>query len=60
VPFVHVAVALAGAGHGVQAVAPHELGLLFDRHCPLQLCVPFGQTPPHAWPTGMHSLAHKV
>ena len=61
VPFeLHVAVALAGAVHGVQLLVPHERGLLLDRHCPLQLCVPSGQTPMQAWPTGMHWFAHTV
>jgi hypothetical protein len=34
-PFVHVAVALAGAGHGVHDV-PHVSGLVLDAHVPPQ------------------------
>jgi hypothetical protein len=48
-PAAHEAVALVGA---VQAVheAPHELTLVFERHRPLQACVPAGQsTPLQAW-----------
>ncbi len=46
--------AFAGALHGLQLVVPQELGLLLDKHCPLQSCVPVGHLPPHDWPTGMY------
>ena len=56
---LQVAVALAGAVHGLQSV-PQELGLVFDRHWPLQLWLPLGQTPPQAAPVGMQSLPHNL
>jgi len=54
---LQVAEPLATPGHAAQDVVPHELGLLFARHWPLQLCVPAGQTPMQAWPVRMQSPA---
>jgi hypothetical protein len=40
--------------HGLQAVAPQELTLEFDRHWPLQLCVPVGHLSLQALLRPMH------
>jgi hypothetical protein len=44
------------AGHAVQ-LAPHEFTLVSERHRPPQSCVPAAQTPMHACPSGMQTLA---
>jgi hypothetical protein len=52
-----VAVPFAGVGQAVQALAPHEAGLVFERQRPLQLCEPAAHWFMHAWFVGMQAPA---
>lgn len=49
----------AGVAHEVH-VAPQKLVLVSDWQMPLQLCVPVGQTPLHAFAVGMQAPAHSL
>jgi hypothetical protein len=51
-----VAVAFVTEGQGSQ-LAPQEFTLVFERHRPLQSCVPMGHMPIQAVPFGMQTLA---
>jgi len=53
-----VAVPFIGVEHGVHDVAPHEFGLVFGWHVPLQSWLPSGHMPEHDAVEAMHAPAH--
>ena len=53
-----VAVPFIGVEHGVHDVAPHEFGLVFGWHVPLQSWLPSGHMPEHDAVEAMHVPAH--
>jgi hypothetical protein len=55
---LHVSVALATAAHGVHAIAPQELVLVFGWQVPLQSWLPVGHIPTHEAVEAMHMPKH--
>ena len=49
-----------GTGHAVHEVVPHELGLVFATHSPLQLCVPVAHPPEQDCALSMQTPLHSV